>query len=89
MTYLEKPCHGLTTHQPVDRYLSHKELAPNWTNNSNEGAELYVVGGIRAVEIGTAMFGKRNAETGNEKPGPRELVRLAIPRQVYSQSHVD
>jgi tryptophanase len=51
--------------------------------------ELYVVGGIRAVEIGTAMFGKRNAETGEEEPGPRELVRLAIPRRVYTQSHVD
>ena len=51
--------------------------------------ELYVVGGIRAVEIGTAMFGKRNVETGAEEPGPRELVRLAIPRRVYTQSHVD
>ena len=51
--------------------------------------ELYALGGIRAVEIGTAMFGKRNVETGKEEPGPRELVRLAIPRRVYTQSHVD
>lgn len=51
--------------------------------------ELYVLGGIRAVEIGTAMFGKHNAKTGKEEPGPRELVRLAIPRRVYTQSHVD
>ena len=51
--------------------------------------ELYGLGGIRAVEIGTAMFGKRNVETGEEEPGPRELVRLAIPRRVYTQSHVD
>ncbi len=51
--------------------------------------ELYALGGIRAVEIGTAMFGKRNVETGEEEPGPRELVRLAIPRRVYTQSHVD
>lgn len=51
--------------------------------------ELYTLGGIRAVEIGTAMFGKRNVETGEEEPGPRELVRLAIPRRVYTQSHVD
>ncbi|MGD9852206.1 MAG: tryptophanase [Nitrospirales bacterium] len=51
--------------------------------------ELYVLGGIRAVEIGTAMFGKHNMKTGKEEPGPRELVRLAIPRRVYTQSHVD
>jgi tryptophanase len=40
-------------------------------------------------EIGTAMFGTHNVETGVEEPGPRELVRLAIPRRVYTQSHVD
>ena len=45
--------------------------------------------GIRAVNIGTAMFGKRNVDTGKEEPGPRELVRLIIPRRVYTQSHVD
>ena len=52
-------------------------------------AELYVLGGVRAVEIGTAMFGKHDPVTGAEHPGPRELVRLAIPRRVYTQSHMD
>ena len=52
-------------------------------------AELYVAGGIRAVEIGTVMFGKTDERTGEEQLASMELVRLAIPRRVYTQSHID
>jgi tryptophanase len=48
---------------------------------------LYREGGIRGCEIGTVMFGMH--PDGHEKPAAMELVRLAIPRRVYTQSHVD
>lgn len=48
---------------------------------------LYLLGGIRAVEIGTVMFGLQ--PDGTEKPATQDLVRLAFPRRVYTQSHVD
>jgi tryptophanase len=48
---------------------------------------LYREGGIRACEIGTVMFGSR--PDGSEEAAPMDLVRLAIPRRTYTQSHVD
>ena len=50
--------------------------------------ELYRVGGVRGVEIGSVMFGRRQAD-GRETPAPLELVRLAVPRRTYTQSHID
>ncbi len=48
---------------------------------------LYEAGGIRSVEIGTVMFGRR--PDGTEGPAAMDLVRLAVPRRTYTQSHVD
>ncbi|HEX2464522.1 MAG TPA: tryptophanase, partial [Thermoanaerobaculia bacterium] len=49
--------------------------------------ELYREGGVRGCEIGTVMFGRR--PDGSEEPGAMDLVRLAVPRRVYTQSHID
>lgn len=49
--------------------------------------EMYLDSGIRACEIGTVMFGLQ--PDGTEVPAAMDLVRLAIPRRVYTQSHID
>ncbi|OIP54566.1 MAG: tyrosine phenol-lyase [Ignavibacteria bacterium CG2_30_36_16] len=73
-------------------YLDAKRFVPNIPSEQFPGqsvtCELYIEGGIRAVEIGSVMFGKYD-NSGKLIPPPMELVRLAIPRRVYTQSHID
>ncbi len=74
-------------------YIDAKAMLPHIPPSQYPGqalcCELYRTGGIRSVEIGSVMFGRRDAETGREVPAAMELVRLAIPRRVYTQSHID
>ena len=67
----------LYSHIPIDQFPG-QSLACN----------LYLKGGIRASEIGSVMFGKKGPK-GELIPASMELVRLAIPRRVYTQSHID
>lgn len=49
----------------------------------------YVEGGVRVVEIGSLMFGSIDPNTGEKMFAPKELVRMALPRRVYTNSHLD
>lgn len=51
--------------------------------------ELYREGAVRGVEIGSLMFGSKDPATGESKSAPQELVRLAVPRRVYTVSHLN
>ncbi len=73
-------------------YVDAKSFYPNIPQEQFPGqalvCQLYLKGGIRSCEIGSVMFGKKD-ENGSFVPAPMELVRLAIPRRVYTQSHID
>ncbi|MCI0340036.1 MAG: tryptophanase [Planctomycetales bacterium] len=85
---------GIPTVQPPGGhavYVDARALLPHVPPERFPGqalaCEMYLAEGIRACEIGSVMFGRN--EGGSFRPAAMELVRLAIPRRVYTQSHVD
>lgn len=88
---------GIPTIQPPGGhaiYIDAKAFLPRVPQSQYPGqaltAAMYLEGGIRAVEIGSVMFGKPDPKNpGREIPADMELVRMAMPRRVYTQSHID
>ena len=80
------PAGGHAVYLDARRFLPHIE--PLHYPGQALAVELYIEAGIRGCEIGTVMFGM-DPHSGTEQPARSDLVRLAIPRRVYTQSHMD
>ncbi len=82
-----QPPGGHAIYIDAGAFLGH--LAPLEYPGIALAVELFVEAGIRGVEIGSVMFGHLDRQSGVEQPADKELLRLAIPRRVYTQSHID
>ncbi len=80
-----KPIGGHAVYIDARSLLSH--VPPLHYPGQSLAIALYQAGGIRSCEIGSVMFGRQ--PDGTEVPATMELVRLAIPRRTYTQSHID
>jgi tryptophanase len=80
-----RPVGGHAVFVDARRFLPH--IPPLQYPGHALAVALYELGGIRACEIGTVMFGQK--PDGTETPAEMDLVRLAMPRRVYTQSHAD
>ncbi|NUN09578.1 MAG: tryptophanase [Ignavibacteriaceae bacterium] len=81
-----EPPGGHAIYIDAKKFLSH--VPPHQYPGQSIVCALYETGGVRSVEIGSVMFGKYAGDGSLISP-PMELVRMAIPRRVYTQSHVD
>jgi tyrosine phenol-lyase len=82
-----QPPGGHAVYIDARAFLPH--VPPAQFPGSALAVELYLEGGIRCFEIGTLIFGRPDPVTGVEQPAPMDLVRLALPRRVYTQSHIE
>jgi tryptophanase len=80
-----KPAGGHAIFIDAKKMLPH--IQPLQYPGQSLAVALYIQGGIRTAEIGTFMFGRQ--PDGSEKPASMELVRLAMPRRVYTQAQAD
>jgi tryptophanase len=80
-----RPVGGHAVFVDARRFLPH--IPPLQYPGQSLAVALYEFGGVRACEIGTVMFGQK--PDGTEVPADMDLVRLAMPRRVYTQSHAD
>ncbi len=80
-----QPTGGHAVFVDARRFLAH--IPPLQYPGQSLSVALYELGGVRACEIGTVMFGRR--PDGSEAPAAMDLVRMAMPRRVYTQSHAD
>lgn len=81
-----KPFGGHAVYLDIGRFVPH--LAPAQLPGQAVAVQLYIEGGVRTVEVGTVMAG-RDPETGAHIHPPLELVRMAIPRRVYTDLHME
>ena len=82
-----KPSGGHAIYLDAKAFLPH--VPPSQYPGQSLAIALYVHGGIRSCEIGSVMFGRPDPAGGPDTPAALELVRLAVPRRVYTQSHMD